>query len=148
MLRAWHTTEKTRTFFGGVNTFPQGEGIVDDVTWLARALVCAAWCLGCWNRRAGHWRKALQESLQRLRVRWSSPTTWRRMDVWKTKKSISQRWIHASNIGHQILYFDSLYAMFGAQSNMFAIYKGLNVTIRFMALDVTGKIHKEIKYKL
>ena len=38
--------------------------------------------------------------------------------------------------------------MFGAQSNMFAIYKGLNVTIRFMALDVKGKIHKEIKYKL
>lgn len=38
--------------------------------------------------------------------------------------------------------------MFGAQSNMSAIYTGLNVTIPFMALDVTGKIHKEIKYKL
>lgn len=38
--------------------------------------------------------------------------------------------------------------MFGTQSNMFAIYKGLNVTIPFMALDVTVKIHKEIKYKL
>lgn len=38
--------------------------------------------------------------------------------------------------------------MFGAQSNMFAIYKALNVTIPFMALYVTGKIHKKIKYKL
>lgn len=38
--------------------------------------------------------------------------------------------------------------MFGTQSNMFAIYKGLNVNIPFMALDVTGKIHKEIKDKL
>lgn len=38
--------------------------------------------------------------------------------------------------------------MFSTQSNMSAIYKGLNVTIPFMALGVTGKIHNEIKYKL